>query len=258
MGASPFLALNIAALPTDLDAQIVQDILRGGAEKVREAGAVIAGGHTIQDKEPKYGLVAAGRVALATLMSKGGARPGDALVLTKPLGTGVITTALKRGLARPEHVAEAVEWMQALNREASQVAVRHALRGATDVTGFGLLGHAQEMASSSGVGLELNAPGIPLLSGALGYADAGMFPGGSVDNHTHFSPGVEFDREIPQPWQMLLFDAQTSGGLLLAVPPAALAGLLAALKAAGSAGWHIGWVTSGSGIRVLRTPGRPA
>lgn len=257
MGATPFLALNIAAMPVDLEAGIVQDILRGGAEKVRQAGAVIAGGHTIQDKEPKYGLVAAGMVGLASLMSKGGARPGDALVLTKPLGTGVTTTALKRGVARPEHVAEAVEWMQALNREASQAAIRHSVRGATDVTGFGLLGHAQEMARTSGVGLELHAPDIPLLSGALGYAEAGIFPGGSVDNQAHFGPVVEFESELPLAWQMLLFDAQTSGGLLLSVPPDSLAALLASLQASGKAGWQIGWVTPGSGIRVLRAPIHP-
>jgi len=258
MGATPFLALNIAAMPADLEAEIVQEILRGGAEKVRQAGGVVAGGHTIQDKEPKYGLVAAGMVTLASLMSKAGARPGDALVLTKPLGTGVTTTALKRGLARPEDVSEAVEWMQALNREASQVALRYAVHGATDVTGYGLLGHAHEMARTSGVGLELHAPDIPLLSGALGYSQAGIFPGGTLDNHTYFGPAVEFEADLPLPWQMLLFDAQTSGGLLLSVPPDSLPALLASLQTAGTGGWQIGWVTPGSGIRVLRAPVRPA
>lgn len=258
MGAAPFLALNIAAMPVDLDPAIVMDILRGGAEKVRQAGAVIAGGHTIQDREPKYGLVAAGKVALASLMSKGGASAGDALVLTKPLGTGVITTALKLGRARPEHVAEAVESMQALNRDASQAAIGCGVRGATDVTGFGLLGHAQEMALASGVGLELHAPDIPLLSGAMAYAEAGIFPGGSVDNHAHFGPAVEFESSLALPWQMLLFDAQTSGGLLLSVPPDSLGALRASLRAAGKAGWQIGWVTPGSGIRVKSAPVRPA
>ena len=250
MGATPFLALNVAAFPVDLDPWIVQEILRGGAEKVREAGAVIAGGHTIQDREPKYGLVAAGRVELASLMSKGGAKPGEGLVLTKPLGTGVTTTALKRGLAQPEHVAEAVDWMRRLNREAAQIAVRHGVRGATDITGFGLLGHAFELARASGVGLELHAPGLPLLSGALGYAEAGVFPGGSTDNHAHFGPSVEFDAGLPLPWQMLLFDAQTSGGLLLSVPDESLDALLEDLHASGSGGWLIGRVIAGGGIRV--------
>lgn len=257
MGATPFLALNIAAVPVDLDPEVVQEILRGGADKVRQAGAVIAGGHTVQDKEPKYGLVAAGMVALESLMSKGGARPGDGLVLTKPLGTGVTTTALKRGLAQPEHIAEAVQWMQALNREASQAALRHGVRGATDVTGFGLLGHAWEMAQASGVGLELHAPDIPLLSGALGYAEAGNYPGGSVDNHAYFGPNVEFEAGIPLPWQMLLFDAQTSGGLLLSVAPDNLEPLLSSLLAVGKEGWQIGWVAAGRGIRVSRAPVRP-
>jgi len=254
MGATPFLALNIAAVPADLEAEIVREIVRGGAEKVREAGAVIAGGHTIQDKEPKFGLVAAGMVALDALMTKGGAQPGDALLLTKPLGTGVTTTALKRGQARPEHVAEAVEWMQALNRSASQVAVRHGVRGATDVTGFGLLGHALEMAHASGVALDLHAPAIPLLSGALGYAEAGIFPGGSVDNQTTFGPQIEFDPALALPWRMLLFDAQTSGGLLLAVGPEALPGLRESLRSAGTPGWQIGWVRAGEGIRVRSEP----
>ncbi len=254
MGATPFLALNIAAVPVDLDRAIVQEILRGGAEKAREAGAVIAGGHTVQDREPKYGLAALGMVTLDKMMSKGGARPGDILLLTKPLGTGVTSTALKRGQAQPDDVEEAVRWMQTLNREASRLAVQHGVRGATDVTGFGLLGHATEMTVASGVRFEIAFPDVPLLSGALRYAQAGAFPSGSVDNHKHFSPGVTFDEGISLAEQMLLFDAQTSGGLLLSVALDRADLLLAACAAAGTACWKIGRAQAGKGIHVSALP----
>ena len=153
MGGQPFLALNIAALIPDLPAEINGEILRGGAEKAREAGVVIAGGHTVQDKEPKYGLVVLGFVDPKKMLTKGGARPGDALVLTKPLGFGVTTTALKEQKATPTDVAEVVRWMKRLNKNASALAVEFSLRSATDVTGFSLLGHGSEMAVASGVGI---------------------------------------------------------------------------------------------------------
>lgn len=176
MGGQPFLALNIAALPPDLPAELSGEILRGGAEKCREAGVVVAGGHTVQDKEPKFGLVALGFVDLRHLMTKGGARPGDVLVLTKPLGFGVTTTALKRGVAAPEDVHEVIGWMSRLNAKAAQLANEFGVRGGTDITGFSLLGHGWEMAKASGVASVLSLTTC-LLSPALeNMLNNGPFP----------------------------------------------------------------------------------
>ena len=166
MGGAPFLALNITAMPPDLPSDLVSEILRGGAEKAREAGVVIAGGHTIQDKEPKYGLIAVGFVDPRYMLTKRGARPGDRLLLSKPLGTGVITTALKRELADPMDVSEAVGWMKRLNRTAAELAVEFGLQGATDITGFSFLGHGFEMARASGVGFRIFFERIPFIRGA--------------------------------------------------------------------------------------------
>ncbi|MEX1247885.1 MAG: selenide, water dikinase SelD, partial [Anaerolineales bacterium] len=217
MGGKPFLALNIVTLPNDLDPAIGAAILRGGAEKAKEAGVVVAGGHTIQDKEPKYGLVAIGFVDPRKAISKQGARAGEKLFLTKPLGFGVTNTAIKRQLADPDEEAEVTTWMKRLNKAASELAQEFELRGGTDVTGFGLLGHAWEMAKGAGLKLRFHFDAIPFTSAARKYAEAGTFPGGSLDNRAFFSPHVHFSGTL-EPWeQTLLYDAQTSGGLLLAV-----------------------------------------
>ena len=252
MGGTPFLALNIAALPVDLPADLAGEILRGGAEKAREAGVVIAGGHTVQDKEPKYGLIALGFVEPARMLTKRGAQPGDALVLSKPLGFGTTTTALKRGLADPADVAEAVVWMKRLNKAAAELAVEFGLRGATDITGFSLLGHGYELARASGVGLRFTFERIPFIRGAQRYAGEWIFPGGSTDNRHYFGPHVRFTSGIDEPSQMLLFDAQTSGGLLLAVPPEKLAPLFDRAAQVGQVFWEIGEVLAGEGIEVVR------
>jgi selenide,water dikinase len=178
MGARPILALNVAAMPPDLPIDLIGEIFRGGAEKVRQAGAVLAGGHTVQDQEPKFGLVAVGLAAPDRLMTKGGARPGDVLGLTKPLGTGVTTTALKRGVAEPAHVEQAIGWMSRLNADASALGLEHGVRGATDITGYGLLGHGLEMAEASRVRLVLQARAIPFLAGARVLVLLGI-PGGA-------------------------------------------------------------------------------
>ena len=251
MGGKPFLALNIAALPPDLPAEISAEILRGGAEKAREAGVVIAGGHTVQDKEPKYGLVVVGFVDPRAVLTKGGARPGDRLVLTKPLGFGVTTTALKREQAAAEDVQEVVAWMKRLNRTAGQLAVEFHLRGGTDVTGYSLLGHAWEMASASGVGLRLHFDSIPLTRGARKYAEAYTFPGGASDNREFFSGNVDFTARLSENEQMLLFDPQTSGGLLLAVPVGRLAAFLQRAAEMDQPAWEIGEVVSGNRIEVV-------
>ena len=250
MGGQPFLALNIAALPPDLPVSFLSEIFRGGAEIARKAGVVIAGGHTIQDKEPKYGLVAIGFVDPAQMLTKGGACPGDRLVLTKPLGFGVVTTALKREQARSQDVAEAVSWMTRLNQKASQLALKFGLNGATDITGYSLLGHGFEMAHASHVGFRLEFAAIPFLDCARRYADAWTFPGGAFDNQLYFGQHVHFDKHLDETSQMLLFDPQTSGGLLLAVPQDRLSEFLKAARAADQPAWEIGTVVGGQGIEV--------
>ena len=250
MGGQPFLAINIAALPPDLPAEISSEILRGGAEKAREAGVVIAGGHTIQDKEPKFGLVVVGFVDPARALTKGGARPGDRLVLTKPLGFGVTTTALKRELAAPEDVAEVVAWMKRLNRDAARLADEFSLRGATDITGFSLLGHALEMAQASSVRFRLSFAQVPFVSAARRYADQWTFPGGAADNALYFRELIRFAGAVGETEQMMLFDPQTSGGLLLSVPADRLDAFLSRARAIDQPAWVIGDVLEGSGMEV--------
>jgi selenide, water dikinase len=250
MGGTPFLALNIAALPPDLPVEIGSDILRGGAEKCREAGVVVAGGHTIQDKEPKFGLVVVGFVHPMKMLSKGGVKPGDRLVLTKPLGFGVTTTALKQEKADPVDVAEVIEWMARLNKEASRLAAEFSLRGGTDVTGFSLLGHGMEMADASGVKLIINFSQIPFISCARKYAGMWTFPGGTSDNRAYFGLRVAFDKGINEIEQMLLFDAQTSGGLLLAIPQEKTDNFMARASEIQQPAWVIGEAISGSGVSV--------
>ncbi|MBN1371524.1 MAG: selenide, water dikinase SelD [Anaerolineaceae bacterium] len=255
MGGQPFLALNIAALPPQLPTEVMANILRGGAEKTREAGVVVAGGHTIQDKEPKFGLVVIGFVDPRRAMTKSGARPGDRLVITKPLGGGVTTTALKQQLTTPDELNEVVGWMKRLNRDAGLLASRFELRGATDITGYSLLGHAFELASASGVGLEFCFDQIPLLSGALKYAREWTFPGGASDNALFFEQYITFDPAIEDYERMLLFDPQTSGGLLLSVPEEKLPAFLAAADEISQPAWEVGRVVNGQDIRVVRTCG---
>ena len=250
MGGQPFLALNVAALPDDLPNEISREIIRGGAEKAREAGVVIAGGHTVKDKEPKYGLVVIGFVHPHKMLSKGGLKVGDALVLTKPLGFGVTTTALKREQADEQDVQEAVDWMKRLNRTASQLADEFALRGGTDITGYSLLGHGLEMSEASGVSLSLDLAKVPLISCARKYADKGCFAGGAFDNKMHFESRVKLSDTIDEQNQMLLFDPQTSGGLLLGVPQEKLDPFLARARELDQPVWVVGRVEAGAGITV--------
>jgi selenide,water dikinase len=252
MGGKPFLALNIAALPPDLPIEVTSNILRGGAEIARQAGVVIAGGHTVQDQEPKYGLVVLGFVNPKHMLTKKGLKPGDILALTKPLGFGTTTTALKREQAHPADVAEAVEWMKKLNKVAAELAQEFDLRGGTDVTGFSLLGHAYEMAEASSVGIRFSYQKIPFISGARGYAEQFIFPGGTYDNRLYFGSSVHFDPTLDEPSQLLLFDSQTSGGLLLAVPPDELEQLQSRAAQVDQSLWVIGEVLQGKGIEVTR------
>jgi selenide, water dikinase len=250
MGGKPFLALNIAALPEDLPDEISREIIRGGAEKAREAGVVIAGGHTVKDKEPKYGLVVIGFVNPRQMLSKGGLKVGDSLVLTKPLGFGVTTTALKQQKADEQDVLEAVGWMRQLNQTASQLATEFGLRGGTDITGYSLLGHGVEMVETSGVSLKINFADIPFISGARKYAGQGIFPGGAFDNKKHFESRAHFTASLDEPEQMLLFDPQTSGGLLLGVPHDSLDPFLVRAREVDQPAWVIGSVEEGTGIEI--------
>ena len=251
MGGTPFLALNIAALPPNLPYELSAEIIRGAAEMAKRAGVAIAGGHTVQDKEPKFGLVVVGFVHPQHILTKGGAQPGDRLYLSKPLGFGTTTTALKREQASAEDVREVVGWMTRLNREAGQLASELGLRAGTDVTGFSLLGHAMEMADASGVGLRFEFARIPFVSCARKYADLWAFPGGAADNALYFGPRVIFSDGIDEANRMLLFDPQTSGGLLLAVPPDKSSEFEARAVALNQPVWQIGECLHGSGIEVF-------
>jgi len=250
MGGKPFLALNIAALPDNLSAEISSEILRGGAEKAREAGVVVAGGHTVKDKEPKYGLVVIGFVHPQKIISKSGLKAGDVLILTKPLGGGVTTTALKQEKAEETHVAEAIEWMQRLNKSAGELAVEFGVRGGTDITGFGFLGHAMEMAEASNVSLQIDFAKLPFLGGALGYAEQGIFPGGAFDNKKYFEAAVTFAETLDEPSQMLLFDPQTSGGLLFGLEREKLSAFEEAARKQNQPFWVVGEAREGTGIKV--------
>lgn len=252
MGARPLLALAIAAFPEDLPPAVSAAILQGGADKVAEAGAVVAGGHTVVDREPKYGLCVTGVVHPAQVTTKGGARPGDVLLLTKPLGTGILTTAHKRGAAGEAELAAAVASMVRLNRRASELAGAAGVHGATDITGFGLLGHAAEVARASGVRLVIRAGRVPLLPGALEHARAGAVPGGLARNRDFLLADgfVRLAAGLDAGLAQLLFDPQTSGGLLLALPSGRARELQARMAAAGEPCWEIGEVIPGEGIEV--------
>ncbi len=251
MGGEVLFALNVAAFPPQLSTDILSDIIRGGAEKVMEAGAIIAGGHSIQDEEPKYGLVVVGMVHPDKIFIKGGAKPGDKLVLSKPIGTGTISTALKQGKANEAHTIPMVESMKRLNRFAAKAAQDvGGIKAVTDVTGFGLLGHGMEMADASGVGFRISFSQIPLLDGATEYADKFFFPGGTSANRLFNQDKVTFDPKLTEAQQMLIWDAQTSGGLLLAIPPEKLDAYQNACQKYNQPVWVIGDVVEGSGITV--------
>jgi selenide,water dikinase len=251
MGGQVALALNICGFPDDLPEAITFDILRGGADKVAEAGAVLVGGHTVRDKEPKYGLAVMGIIHPRRVLTKAGARPGDALILTKPLGVGVITTALKGEAAEADHVAGAVTSMKRLNRTAAQLIQSVGVHACTDVTGFSLLGHGLEMAGRSGVCVRLHVGALPFLDGAVRYAEEGRFPGGTCSNQRAYEHLVRFAPAVPDTMRQLLFTPETSGGLLVAVPPEKLSDLIVRFQEAGEPCWIVGDVTAGEGIEVL-------
>jgi selenide,water dikinase len=254
MGGEPLLALNLVAFPADLPPRILTEVLRGGAEKVREAHAVIAGGHTIQDKEPKYGLAVIGLAHPDRLTTKAGAKPGDVLILTKPLGTGTITTAAKRDLAETRHLEAASRWMATLNRDGAAAGILAGAHAITDITGFGFLGHASEIANASQASLHIRFADVPFMTGVKQYAKQWIFPGGSSNNRSAYLGEVQFDGELSEQEQMLLFDAQTSGGLLLALPPEKGETFRAEMGKRDVAFWEIGSVTDRGEHAIRVTP----
>jgi selenide,water dikinase len=255
MGGDVLMALNVAAFPDNLSPSLITGIFAGASAKVAEAGAVIAGGHTVVDAEPKFGLSVTGRIDPERIMTKAAARPGDVLVLGKPIGTGVISTALKREICDPDDLAVAVASMLKLNRSAAD-ALRAvpSVRACTDVTGFGLLGHASEMAERSAVKLVIEAESVPLLPGALRYATHGAIPGGLGRNRRYFQEHgrISIASGVDAALATLLFDPQTSGGLLAAVPAADLPRLLEESAARDAGFAPIGRVVEGEGIDVVR------
>lgn len=251
MGGQVSLALNIAAFPADMPPDIIGAILRGGAEKIAEAGGVLAGGHTTEDKEPKYGLTVMGFIHPDRILTKADARPGDALVLTKPLGTGVITTALKRGTAEAEHVEAAVDSMKRLSRVAAALIQDVGVNASTDITGFGILGHGHEMAEKSGVRLRFYLDRLPFLDGAAQYAEQWIFPGGAHNNQRFYERHVQWMGTITDETQMLLYTPETSGGLLVSVPSARLDALTARFAEVEEPCWVVGEVLHGEGIEVM-------
>jgi len=251
MGADPVLALNIAAFPGDLPSETVAQILRGGADKVAEAHAVIAGGHTIIDAEPKYGLCVLGLVHPERILTKAGALPGDAVYLTKPLGAGLVTTAAKFDEAKPEDLSSAVASMTRLNCCASRMAREAGVRALTDVTGYGILGHAYEMAVASSTGIRFSASALPLLPGALDYAYRGITTGGGARNRHYLEGKVKVSTGVTEEIGHILFDPQTSGGLLFAVPQKAIPALEDAFGTSEQPLWRVGEVTAETGVTVV-------
>jgi len=252
MGADVLFALNIAAFPDSLPEAIVAEIFRGGAEKVREAGGVIAGGHSVYDPEPKYGLAVTGVVHPGQILTKAGARAGDRLYLTKPLGTGVLCSSLKDEKVATADLDEMVASMLQLNRGAALAARAAGATALTDITGFGLLGHADEVARASAVRLRLRAEAVPMLPGALAAIRAGVRTGGSNRNEEYVAARAELAADVPRELLELLYDPQTSGGLLAALPAERAGDFEAACAEHGVRCWHVGDVLNGAGLQVER------
>ena len=252
MGAQPLMAVNLVAFPIkELGALLLADILRGGLEKVREAGIDILGGHSIDDHEPKYGLAVTGTVHPERVRRNRGGRPGDRLVLTKPLGTGIITTAIKHEVAPPASAAAAIEGMLRLNRDAADAMATVEVHAVTDVTGFGLLGHLHYMARASGLAARVEAASVPMLPGAEMLAEAGEVPGGTRSNERFLHARVRWPANLAAARQTVLCDAQTSGGLLIAVPAREANRLLEALQARRVAGVVVGELTEGDAGAIV-------
>ncbi len=245
MGGRPLTAMNVVCFPVkEMPISVLQEILRGGLDKIKEAGAVLVGGHSVEDPELKYGLSVTGIVHPDRVIKNQGARPGDRLILTKPLGTGIINTAIKAGLAKEETVKKVTRTMATLNRDASEAMQEVGVSACTDITGFGLLGHACEMIEGTEVGMVIYASKVPYFPEAEEFANMGLVPGGTHRNKEFRGRMVDISREVSPPVVDILFDAQTSGGLLISVPEERAEGLLRNLKQRGVEAAVIGEVTS--------------
>jgi selenide, water dikinase len=250
MGGRPLTALNIVAFPEELDLAILARILEGGASVARAAGVAVIGGHTIKDDEPKYGMAVTGVVDPKRIVTNAGAQPGDVLVLTKPLGTGVLTTALRRGAIAASDLDEAVRAMTTLNDAAAEAMLAADARAATDITGFGFLGHAGSMADASGVRLAIDATAVPFMNHVLALIDADVVPGGTRHNAATHAEFTDFAPSVPHAVRIGLSDAQTSGGLLISVAPNAAQRLTQGLQQRGTVAAVVGEVREGTGIEV--------
>ena len=252
MGGRPLFALNLLSFPRGLlDEGLAEEIIRGGAEKAAEAGIAVLGGHSIDDAEPKYGMVAVGEVDPGAMLANDGARVGDDLVLTKPLGTGIVATAVKAGKCPAGLLEAAVDSMARLNRGAAEAARAVGAHAATDVTGYGLTGHLGIMARASGVGARIDAARVPLLEGVEDLVEAGFVPGGTRRNRADGAESVTVEGDVSETVQVLLADAQTSGGLLISCPPGRTGELVEALGAEGDTAWVVGRVTPGPAGRIV-------
>jgi selenide,water dikinase len=254
MGARPLLALNIVGFPREkLPMSVLEQILHGGSDKAREAGAIIAGGHSIDDPEPKYGLAVTGIVHPDRIVRNVGARPGDQLVLTKPIGIGIITTGIKQEKSSAAAINEVIAVMERLNRDASEAMVEVGVNAATDVTGFGLLGHLFEMTSGSRVAARISFSRVPVLEEAHSLAHRGAIAGGTSRNHEYMRPRVTYSG-VDEIDEVILCDAQTSGGLLMAVPRERLEVLQASLRRHNIEPAHVGEITGAGDGRIEVTP----
>ncbi|CAM4343144.1 selenide, water dikinase SelD [Paenibacillus alkaliterrae] len=245
MGGKPLTVLNIVAFPIHtLDKQVLTDILRGAADKVKEAGATLVGGHSIDDKEPKFGLAVTGLVHPGKVRTNAGAKPGDKLILTKPIGVGILTTSIKKDQLSEEEITRVIGVMATLNKAAAETMEPYDIHACTDVTGFGLLGHASEMAKGSGVGIHIAKGQVPVLPRVRELAEAGFVPGGTKNNYAHLEGSVTFSEQLDQIDQWILCDAVTSGGLLISVQSEQAEILLDKLRAEGVDAHLIGEVTA--------------
>ena len=250
MGGKPITALAVACYPSKGDAEILEQIMRGGLAKMNEAGCAVIGGHSVADDEIKFGYAVIGVIDPGKVRTNSGARAGDDLVLTKRLGTGVISTALKRGLASDDHVRAMVDSMTMLNAAAGEAMGQYDVHAATDITGFGLLGHAREVAAGSDVGLEFDHTKLEFIPGALDYARQGVFPGGQKNNRNFAEVEVEMGEHVPEEIAGLLYDPQTSGGLLISVDPADTESLLEKLRAGDVPANKVGRVVAATSPRI--------
>ncbi|MGF1761888.1 selenide, water dikinase SelD [Aliivibrio kagoshimensis] len=250
MGGQATLAMNIFCVPPDLPQDIVEQILKGGADKVREAGAVLVGGHTVEDSEPKFGLSVMGIIHPSKVQTKGNVEAGDVLVLTKPIGTGIISTAAKRNKASESSIDASTQSMKMLNSAAAKIFANHPIKACTDITGYALIGHGVEMAEKSGVCLHFNVEKVPFLEGAEEYAVQNLFPGGAKRNLEAYEGQLVFADELADSWQLKLCCPETSGGLLAAVPAAHVDDMLKEFSELGEQCWIVGHAEEGEGIRI--------